>query len=83
MYENSGAKIMTMNFLIDMLEEKKKNLEKAIQYLDAGCDDGKLIMRVGKEIEKLEKRIQGIKDICFIGKDGNYYEKSLVKGLIK
>jgi len=64
-----------MEFLIEMLEKKKEHLLKAIQYLEAGIDDSKVILKVGKEVEKLEKRIQDLKDMCIVGKNGKLIPK--------
>lgn len=51
---------MGYQFLVAMLKEKKKHLQHAIQYIEAGCDNPKLIILVAKEIKHLDKRIKEV-----------------------
>lgn len=52
---------MDLQFLVDTLERKKKYLEMAIQYVEAGMDDTTITKKIGKEIERINKRIEDLK----------------------
>lgn len=52
-----------MKFLIDMLEDKKKHLEIAIQHVEAGVDNMKIEKMISKEIKSLEKRILDLHNV--------------------
>ncbi len=52
---------MGYQFLIEMLEIKLDHLYKAIQYVEAGCDNPKTIKVVSNEIKAMKKRIKDLK----------------------
>lgn len=54
---------MGYKFIIDMLTIKKNNLLKALQYIEAGCDNPKTIKAVSIEIKNLDRRIKELKKL--------------------
>lgn len=54
---------MGYQFIIEMLKEKKKHLQTALQYIEAGSDNPKLINMVSKEIKQMDKRIKGLDSV--------------------
>ena len=54
---------MGYQFLIEMLKIKRDHLYKAIQYVEAGCDNPKTINAVSVEIKAMNKRIKELESL--------------------
>lgn len=50
-------------FIIEMLKAKRDYLYKALQYVEAGCDNPKTIKIVSKEITDMSKRIKDLEEL--------------------
>ena len=50
-------------FIIQMLKDKREHLYKALQYVEAGCDNPKTIKVVSKEISDMSRRIKDLESL--------------------